>query len=103
MNTLTKQDLMKFCSTDQSRVRIGNPWSIGEYTVATNGHILIRIPRLPDVPENPKAPRIDKGVFPKSAPEVWYSIPEFEVPKLIACQACLGRACLLYTSDAADE
>jgi hypothetical protein len=50
-------DLRKFCAVgDEARSYLNEPWSLGEYTYATNGHILVRVPRRDDVPENPKNP-----------------------------------------------
>lgn len=39
-------DLKSFCGT---RTYLSAPFSNGEFTYATNGHIMVRVPRLPDV------------------------------------------------------
>lgn len=89
---MTKDDLMKFCSKDEYRIGLASPWSVGEHTVGTNGHLLIRVPRLPDVPESPDAPKIGRGVFPLVQPEQWYPIPEFTLPGAAEeeCGFCFG-------------
>lgn len=38
-------DLKQFCSTDPNRTNIQNPFNIGEWTFATNGHIAARVPK----------------------------------------------------------
>ena len=49
-------DLMPFCSTTKwYKKSMLAPWSHGEYTYATDGNILIRVPRRADVPERPDA------------------------------------------------
>ncbi len=62
---MTKEDLQRFCSDDDYRKdAVGVPWSEGDWTYATDGRLLLRVPRLPDVPENEKAPKnIDKNIF----------------------------------------
>lgn len=52
--------LKKFCSHSRSRKEIAKPWSVGEFTVATDGKIIIRVKRLKSIPENPNAPSIDR-------------------------------------------
>jgi hypothetical protein len=47
-------NLEMFC--DPSRPAIGRPFSVGTWSYATNGAILVRVPRRDDVAENPAAP-----------------------------------------------
>jgi hypothetical protein len=52
-----KIDLTPFCaSPDANRCQIERPWSRGKWTYATDGKIVVRIPRDPEVPENKLAP-----------------------------------------------
>jgi hypothetical protein len=44
----------KFCHP--TRQGIEQPFSVGEWTYATNGHICLRVPRRDDIAENPAAP-----------------------------------------------
>ncbi len=44
-------DLKPFCGDNDIRYYLNEPFSEGEFTYATNGHILIRVPRRDDVPE----------------------------------------------------
>lgn len=39
-------DLKPFCSTDETRTPIWYPWSVGEWTYATDGKIIIRVLRI---------------------------------------------------------
>ena len=81
---LTTADLMKFC--DQGYSRTAKPWSLGEDTMATDAILLIRVPRLADVSENPEAPKTD-GMWPKTQAEQRYPVPM--VP-LHECEKCGG-------------
>lgn len=49
--------LKSFFSKNEGRKELLGPWSEGEYTIATAGKILIRIPKMTEVPENPCAPK----------------------------------------------
>jgi hypothetical protein len=45
-------DLRPFCGDEGSAAAyLMSPWSRGVFTYATNGHVLVRVPRRPDVPE----------------------------------------------------
>jgi hypothetical protein len=47
-------DLDLFC--DPERRNLAVPFSLNRHTYATNGHIIVRVPRRPDIPENKEAP-----------------------------------------------
>lgn len=50
-------NLKSFCSTQKWRQEsVGEPWSAGGFTYATDGHVLVRVPRLADVPERERSP-----------------------------------------------
>ena len=52
-----KIDLTPFCARPESnRCQIESPWSRGKWTYATDGKIVVRVPRDPEVPENKLAP-----------------------------------------------
>lgn len=66
------------------------PWSRGQYTYATNGHILIRLPRQVEVPENPRAVECD-NLFPSMDGRTWFPLPVVVPPPLVECDDCEGR------------
>lgn len=60
-------NLKPFCGVEsETRPYLSNPWSIGEWTYASDGRIAIRVPRLPDVQENDKAPASIVTIFQSS-------------------------------------
>src|SRR5271166_2898199 len=91
---LTPGDLAKFVSTDVERARMARPWSRGEFTYATNGHIMVRIPRLAEVPECSDAPDVEGIVMPLLADQTETApLPAYELPKVDKneCRTCEGR------------
>lgn len=91
--TITAADLQPFCSTENSLEYLRRPWSKEGFTYATNGHVLIRVPRLSDVPENDKAPNTDK-IFAGTADQTaTQKIPTAKIPKgrTFECVSCEGR------------
>jgi hypothetical protein len=92
-HVFTPADLQSFCSTEKSRPYLMSPWSHGDFTYATNGHILIRVPRLPEIAENPKAPNAEKVLAMTASQSETTPLPSFEIPasKLSACRSCKGR------------
>lgn len=87
-------DLKPFCSTNPTRsVALGQPWSAGEFTYATDGRILVRVPSRADVPENPKAPKTEHIVHlfddnPHAGE--FRHLPEFTKPQITECESCKG-------------
>jgi len=93
-------DLQKYC--DPSRERIAIPFSAGEFTYATNGHILIRVPRRDDIAESSDAPTPNvEELFsanpmpPDAVPISDHKIPYLTLPKgyTETCDHCGGSGC----------
>lgn len=84
-------DLKQFCSDSADlRFNMEKPWSRGDFTYATNGHIIVRVPRLPDVPENANAPDAVQ-LMNKTAPaKGWMPVPAATMPPDIPCKWCDG-------------
>jgi hypothetical protein len=51
-------DLRQFCHSDpvKPRPELQHPFSCGAYSYATNGEIMVRVPKREDAAENPAAP-----------------------------------------------
>lgn len=101
-------DLQQFCATEDedARTYLSKPWSMGEFTYATNGHILIRVPRREDVPENPDNPiTADKvhRVARIEPTDVWRAPTIVGLPPLVEteCDRCdgIGKACHCASCD----
>lgn len=86
-------DLQPFCSTDPARPYLHQPFSRGEWTYATDGHVLVRVPRRPDIDENAKAPHAERVV--EGYPLLSDLIPLPAIPLLgpeyVECRTCQGR------------
>ncbi len=93
VENVTMIDLKPFCSTDEMRPYLHQPWSVGDYTYATNGHIIVRVPRRSDVPENPQAPNNAPrlfATFPQAGFRALHVVP-LPAPKEKKCLHCNGR------------
>jgi hypothetical protein len=55
-------DLNQFCDPERRApgADLSVPFSLNGHTYATNGHICVRVPRRPDIPENKEAPNAEK-------------------------------------------
>lgn len=90
-------DLQQFCGATGGRAYLAKPFTVGAFTYATNGHIMVRVERQPDAPElpadcplkNPDAPLkgIDAATF---APPPAFKMTRFE-PEEVACEDCDER------------
>jgi hypothetical protein len=84
-------DLQSFCSIDSNRM--DKPFSIGEYTYATNGHISIRVPRDPSVDEIDNPVAIEKAFASFNSEgmrPLKNAIPDAPKAKQERCVLCLG-------------
>jgi hypothetical protein len=90
---MTKEVLQKICSIKNHAMK--DPFSYGEHTYATNGHILVRVPRLPDVPEgdflNEKAAEIFDSI-PAALSDMVHlpELPELPEEEAESCKICGG-------------
>jgi hypothetical protein len=90
-------DLQQFCSKDQGRYYINKPWSRGDFTWATNGKILVRVPRRDDVPEQPAAPDAARIFTPEFEEMAFSPLPAVDWPKdppPLECEVCDSRGTL---------
>lgn len=83
-------DLQQFCSTNENHPNIQKPFSRSKWTYATNGHILIRIPRVAGFDED-KGPKEVEALFDeaeaRTAVMLWQPLPEFEL-EYMDCDWC---------------
>ncbi len=63
---MTKEELQAFCSKEDIGVRIitSKPFSKGDFTYATNGHLAVWLPRFEDAEEVDKSPDMERTVMP---------------------------------------
>lgn len=85
-------NLQPFCGINHFNPWMEHPFSRGEYTYATNGHIAIRVARREDVPEHPKSPDIER-LFTDVSGVQWRQLRKVELPDVPStkCRDCDGR------------
>ena len=88
-------NLELFCS-GPDRPELAQPWSIGEWSYSSNGHICVRVPRREDIPENEDAPKKAPDLFSKArtrfrpAPSLLREDAKVEVTTTEECFECAG-------------
>ena len=92
MGRSKKIDLDAFCADDDQHPQTHTPFSIGEYTYATNGHYCVRVPRRPGVPEVKDAPDASK-LFGSTNGLRFYPLAPLDLPaaEMTTCNFCDGR------------
>lgn len=82
-------DLKKFCEDDDAvRWYLTEPFSEGEYTYATNGHIIVRVPKCVDTqPHEHMAGRGPK-IFADNPCGELMDIPDLPNPETMKCTEC---------------
>jgi len=96
---MTLDELQRFCAdASEPREYLQQPWTRDGYTCATNGHIIVRIPAIADIPDNADSPNNTK-LFAKTAPAtVWMPVPKMAMPEDVLCDWCDGTG-----KDTSDE
>lgn len=87
-------DLKQFCSVEPRRTTLLQPWSGGEYTYASNGHILVRVKRVDGVDtEQPKMTDMVESWLAKAPTEPMVPMPVVELPDIewVDCLSCEGN------------
>jgi hypothetical protein len=81
--------LESFCSQAPTHPTICTPWTRDGYTYATNSKIIVRVPAIESVPENPQAPNAAAlGFHPPYSP---VPLPEIPPHTMSPCEACKGE------------
>lgn len=85
---VTAADLQQFCSTHDHAFSIKEPFTRGDFTYATSGHILVRVPRLEAVGPVERSPSAEK-LFDQSPPvECMPLFLKLPPPKVEECAEC---------------
>jgi hypothetical protein len=92
-------NLQQFCEKDddylsESRKWLGRPFSRGDWSYASDGRILLRVPRLPDVPEGVAASSKAEELFAEVAGEPFVNPTPNKLPEIDddeECAECDGR------------
>jgi len=82
-----------FCGDDENRKPLLNPFNVGDYTYATNGHFGIRIfPKLEEYEKNEKLIKVEQIItFDKVDESHWIDIPEIGLfEEICICPDCGG-------------
>lgn len=85
---IDKKILMEFCK-DTGNPNAKLPYSIGDYTYATDGFIFVKVSRIAEFTENPKAPDTEKIEYGEI--KAWYPVKNIKPPKAIDCEVCEGE------------
>lgn len=87
-----KELLEQWCTDDPrySGVDISSPFSRGKYSYATDGHALIRVDRIADIPERDDVPDIKGCISDHDTLGGWVDVPSYDVDPLYHCHACKG-------------
>ena len=99
--TIGVDALQKFCESDQCRPYLSHPFSLGEFTYATDGRVAVRISRIETVEENEQAPDTILKVFSDNLRALDQSISVPKPPQVdeVRCKACrtTGKVTLCQT------
>lgn len=91
--------LVRFCCADKDKDNICLPWSTAAFTYATDGHIMVRVPRMADVEANATAPDVEHNLYSSMfnrEPVTWVDVPDvdFEASTCLHCNGTVkGVVC----------
>jgi hypothetical protein len=88
-------DMQSFCGdldlVPRSMGKIAAPWSQGDWTYATNGHVMVRVARRADVPAVEGLPNNAAEIFAMGEPPVLTPFGGLDLPPAAMCGE--GVAC----------
>lgn len=89
---MTKEELTKYCAGGPPSIK--EPFSQGDKSYATDGHIIVRVSRLKDVEERKDTPDVEKLFGEAFVPcDLWEKIPDLPEPVYEQCCGCGGTGC----------
>lgn len=101
---LTVEQLKVFCSADRQHPYLHAPFSQGEYTAATNGYIIVWVPRMVNVAEIEK--KIDIKTVLEGPSATYREIGKLDIPvpaeTIEKCGDCGGRGTYGHAHDCPD-
>ena len=84
---MNQEQLLKF--SNREHPKMCGPWSLGDYSYASNGHLLVRVPRSADVPGwealNEKAAILFEAFDMPVVLSALVDIPDFPQPEPVKC------------------
>lgn len=83
-------DVDKFCGSDNFPKGIQTPFSIGDYTFATDGQIIIKVDKLPEVEQRDDAPDANRLEWRQDEITEWHELPMIDFDELDDCANCWG-------------
>lgn len=89
-------DIMKFCSKETSRDKTNKPFTVDGFTYATNGHLIMKVPEMPEFKDNGNSGPGRATTMKEWTADVleWFSCPV--IPEIMdePCKVCggIGRA-----------
>lgn len=86
-------NLQAFCHVGRSRTYLSQPYSIGDYTYASNGFVAVRVARQDDAPENDEAPKLIAEILSGHDARRFGPLPVFDIqsPRRVRCGECHGQ------------
>jgi len=85
-------DLQLLCSNEPGRESISRPWSAGDWTFATDGRILVRVPRI-NTEDKYKPLKLEAFKFGHDAvpEEAWVDGVVVDEVDMVDCKRCNGK------------
>jgi DnaJ-class molecular chaperone len=81
-----------FCSLDESRPTLNNPFNVGDFTYAINGHFGIRIARRHEYDQNTIIKNIECLYSVDVNESLWIDLPGIsEISEEVNCSFCMGE------------
>jgi len=83
-------NLQPFCHPDRRTSGISTPFSRMDHTYATDGKLIVRVPRLADVGERDNTPQVDNLGWNHAELADWTDAPELDQATVKRCSVCKG-------------
>lgn len=97
--------LEKFTGQGDIREHLNQPFNLDSRTVATNGHMIISIPKLSEYSECDKESFTEavKGILADIEKQTYSAIPDIEFPEKSKCKTCSGAGYCCFCEECDGE
>lgn len=94
----TAIDITQFCNAHDPRTSLRQPWTLGEYTYASDGHSIIRVPRIADI--TGEGVSIIHLPWDHDSITEWHPVPS-DIPdsRRVECKSCEGTGKIITCED----
>jgi hypothetical protein len=91
---MIKLERFRLPDNEANHFNMSQPWSVGAFTYATNGHLAVRMPRVPEIPERKNVIMIEERlIWDHESLLDYLPLPPYDLEGRQRCSLCTCPEC----------